>query len=98
MSDYEFQLDTGPILNSDVVMPFTDITLVRGVDSADVRETERDWEGNNGTFLDAEFEKGRRIVLQGSAYGTQDNLEAYLDSLKENWAPRRDLTSFYFQP
>lgn len=97
--DYTFKLgDTGVVLNTEAVTPFVDITRIIGFDSADARETIREWEGNDGTFMDAEFEKGRNVVLEGSLYADTDAIEMFLDSLKENWAVRRDLTPLYFKP
>lgn len=88
--DFTWRLgDTGVILNSDVTATFVDIENVKGYDSAPFRTTERDHEGDDGGFMDAEFEKGRDIVLDGTIYGSADTLESYLDSLKENWAPSR---------
>lgn len=99
--DYTYQLgDYGVILNPDDTTQdmFVDIDDVRGLDSAPFRQTERDHEGTDGSFMDAEYEKGRTIVLEGTAYARDhNNIEAFLDSLKSNWAPSRTLIPFYFQ-
>lgn len=99
LSEYTFRLDDfGVVLNPDsTVPPFVDIKDVVGLDSAEVRQTERDWEGNDGTFMDAEFEKGRGVVLTGTIYANVDDIEFYIDQLKGNWAPSRDLVKFYFK-
>jgi hypothetical protein len=98
LTEYTFRMkDDGVVLNDEVALPFVDITRVVGLDSAPVRETERDWEGNEGGFLDAEFEKGRRILLEGTAYCDLDSVEPFLDDLKENWAPSTTLQPFYFK-
>lgn len=98
-SDLTFKLsDTGVVLNTDIaVVPFIDIENVDGLDNAPYRTTERDWEGNDGSFLDAEYEKGRNVSIRGTIYCDVNQLESYLDSLKENYAPSRVLTPFYYK-
>lgn len=95
-----FQLgDAGVILNDDIVgfgHPFVDITKVGGFDSAPYRETKRDHEGQDGGFLDAEFETGRDVTLGGTVYGNGSILESYLDSLKANFAPSTSPIPLYF--
>jgi hypothetical protein len=98
LDEYTFKLgDAGLILNDSATTPFVDITRTVGFDSAMARETEREWEGNDGGFMDAEFEKARRIILEGLAYADIDALEMYLDDLKENWAVSRTLVPLYFK-
>lgn len=98
LADLTWQLDNGPILNSDVSLPFTDIETVQGFDSAPFRETQRDHEGVDGGFMDAEFETGRDIVLSGTVYATDvNNIESYLDSLKQNFAPRTSPVPLVFK-
>lgn len=94
-----FQLgSSGVVLNSDTAsLPFVDITSVKGLDSAPFRQTERDWEGNDGTFMDAQFEKGRTVVLEGTVYADSSTIESYLDQLKANYAPSPDLQQFFFK-
>lgn len=90
--------DTGVILNTDTgSLPFVDIDEVRGFDSAPFRETQRDHEGDDGGYIDAEFEKGRDLVLSGIIYANSATMETYLDSLKGNWAPSRVLIPLYFK-
>src|SRR6266487_2682760 len=95
-----FQLnDNGVILNDDLIYPntpFVDITEVSGLGNAEYRETKRDHEGNDGSFMDAEFELGREIRLKGTVYGNSAPLEPYLDDLKENFAPVTSPIPFYF--
>lgn len=97
--DFTYKLgDTGVVLNpDDITPPFVDITTLRGFDSAPIRTTERDHEGTDGGFMDAEFEKGRPIFLEGMAYADGLSVETFLDSLKENWAPSRTLVPLYFK-
>lgn len=97
--DLVFKLgNSGVELNTSVSLPFVDITKVTGLDSAPYRETQRDHEGVDGGFMDAEFERGRSIVLEGTVYADTATMETYLDSLKENYAPSRTLIPFYLQP
>jgi len=99
LSDYEFQLgDTGVRLNSGSTVPFVDISKVSGLDNAPYRETIRDHEGADGGFIDAEFEKGRDIILEGMVYGDLTNVESILDSLKLNFAPVTSPIPFYIKP
>lgn len=87
-SDYTWQLNSGVILNDDSLsLPFVDITKVSGLDSAPYRETIRDHEGQDGGFIDAEFEQGRELSLEGTAYCDVANVEPYFDTLKANYAP-----------
>jgi len=91
LSDYTFQLDGGPVINNDSTgLPFVDVTTVVGMDSAPFRETIRDHEGQDGGFIDAEFEMGRDISIEGSAYCDVNNAEDYFDDLKANFAPRTE--------
>ena len=89
LDDYEFQLsDVGITLNTDATgIPFVDITRVTGLDSAPYRETIRDHEGVDGGFIDAEFETGRDLILEGLIYCDTGNVEPFLDDLKANFAP-----------
>jgi phage-related protein len=90
--------DDGVVLNTDSSsIPFVDTYTVRGLDSAPFRETEQDWEGNDGSFLDAEFEKGRPVILEATVIADVDEMEEYLDNLKENYAPSATLVPFYFK-
>jgi len=99
MDEFEYKLgDTGTILNpTDQTVPFVDITKVKGLDSPDFRSTERDHEGVDGGFLDAEFEKMRTFTFEGRIITNHINTETFLDTLREEWAPSRTLKPFYFQ-
>ena len=99
LADYQYQLDTtGVLLNSDSLgFPFVDITKVSGLDSTPFRETIREREGQDGGFIDAEFETGRSLSVEGMVYGQVGNVETYLDSIKENWGPRTSPVPFYFK-
>lgn len=97
--DFSYMLgDNGVILNPDATtLPFVDISKVNGLDNAPYRTTERDHEGVDGGFMDAEFEKGRSVILDGTLYASGSAVESYLDSLKANFAPSRTLIPFYFK-
>jgi len=98
LNEYTFQLDAaGVTLNTDATLPFVDIERVSGLDSAPYRETLRDHEGTDGGFLDAEFEKGRDVILEGIVYADSGTIESYLDSLKENYAPVQTPIPFYLK-
>ncbi len=97
--DFTFKLgDSGIILNTDSTgLPFFDLINLAGLDSAPYRETRRDHEGTDGGFMDAEFEKGRDVVLNGEVYADGEDMEDYLDDLKANFAPSTSLVPFYFK-
>jgi hypothetical protein len=98
LDDYTFKLnDSGVVLNTDPSFPFVDIDKVVGLDSAPYRETIRDHEGTDGGFIDAEFEKGREIFLEGTAYCTIGTEETYMDSIKQNFAPVTSPIPFYYK-
>lgn len=97
--DFTYKLgDAGIVLNpNSTTLPFVDIGKINGLDSAPYRTTERDHEGTDGGFMDAEYEKGRSIVLDGTLYADAQYVEPYLDALKANYAPSRTLIPFYFK-
>jgi len=97
--DYTYQLgDAGVLLNSDLtLLPFVDIDTISGLDSPAFRESQRDHEGTDGDFLDAEFELGRDLLLSGTIYTDPNDPETYLDALRFNFAPSRTLVPFYFK-
>jgi len=97
-SDLTFQLgDTGVTLNTDSVFPFVDITQVAGLDSAPFRTSQRDHEGTDGAFIDAEFETGRDLLLTGTVYADSSTMELYLDQLVFNYQPSTVRIPFYFK-
>lgn len=97
--EYSFMFtDTGVLLNGDdEIFPFVDINRVEGLDTPDYRETFRDHEGVDGGYLDAELQKGRDIVLEGVIYCNIGQEEAFLDTLKSNFAPSRVPLPFYIK-
>lgn len=98
LDDYTFQLDSGPILNGDdTIVPFVDIDRVIGLDSAPYRETIRDHEGMDGSFIDAEFERGRDLILEGMAYTDISTVEDFMDQVKANFAPVTTPIPFVFK-
>lgn len=98
LDELTFQLgDTGVVLNDEVGSSFIDIVKVDGLDSAPYRETVRDHEGTDGGFIDAEFEKGRDIILEGTVYSNTEDIESYLDSVKSNFEPVTTPIPFYLK-
>lgn len=88
--------DDGVVLNTDPALPFVDVESVDGLDNAPYRTTERDFEGADGGFVDAQFEKIRTIVLEGTIYADSGSLESFLDTLKNNFEPSTDAFPFYW--
>lgn len=100
MEDYTFKFrDDGIVFNTDVdpLNPFIDIESITGLDNPEYRITERDREGIDGGYIDAEFEKTRAIVISGTVYATHATLEPFLEQLKANFAPSHDPYPLYFQ-
>lgn len=96
--DLTFMLgDSGVVLNSTTSLPFVDVTSVLGLDNAPYRETRREHEGTDGGFIDAEFERGRDVLINAEIYTNSSTMESYLDSLKFNYAPSRTTIPFYFK-
>lgn len=90
--------DDGVVLNTDSTsLPFVDVLRVIGLDNAPYRETERDHEGTDGGFMDAEFEKGRHVILEAEIFSDTSTMESFLDTLKANWAPSTTPLPFYFK-
>lgn len=99
MDNYSYRMgDTGTVLNPDaLVVPFVDLTKISGLDTPELRTTERDHEGVDGGFLDAEFEKMRTIVLEGQVITNGVSTHTFLDQLKSEWSAGQGLQPFYFQ-
>lgn len=100
LDDYQFQFgDTGVLLNADSnIAPFVDVMDVAGLDSAAYRTSTKDIEGFDGSVIESEFESKRTVVLSGFIYGhAHDIMEQYIDLLKENLAPSKTYTPFYFK-
>lgn len=99
MDDYSYRLgDLGTVLNPNLVVPpFVDIIEVTGLDTPELRTTERDHEGNDGGFLDAEFEKMRTLTLEGQIITNGINTWPFIDQLKREWAAGQGELPFAFQ-
>lgn len=98
LTDLTYQYtDTGIVLNSDVTLPFLDLQKVSGLDQAPLRITTRSREGIDGAFIDAQFEEGRTIVLEGIAYASTNAIEQFMDILKGNFQPTANDQPFYFK-
>ena len=93
----EFQYgDTGMLLNGSVALPFVDLTKIAGLDSTDIRSVTHDREGQNGGYLDSQYETLRTVTLEGTIYAAVTAMETYLDQLKANYAPRTTAQALYF--
>ena len=97
--DFMFQLgDDGVILNAEpYIGAFVDITRVIGLDSAPVRASVRSLEGMDGGYVDARWEEARTVILNGTVYGDEMSVEAFLDALKGNYSPTKNDQPFYFR-
>jgi hypothetical protein len=93
---YQF-LDSGQLLNGAVAVPFFDVMSIDGLDSADVTPTSLDQTGRDGGYVDALYESIRTISIEGTVYASPTALEAYLDLLKQNFAPVAVDQPFYFK-
>lgn len=99
MNDFEYRMGaSGTVLNPNAVtMPFCDITKVGGLDTPEIRTSERDHEGVDGGYLDADFEKMRVLTLEGQVITDGITAESYLDRLKGEWAVGQGVVPLYFQ-
>jgi hypothetical protein len=97
--DFMFQYeDGGVILNAEPFDgPFVDIKEVSGLDSAPIRDTQREREGMDGGFVESEFESARTIILTGTVYGEEATVEPFLDLLKANYAATRTNKPLYMR-
>lgn len=102
MDIYTFKFrDNGVVLNDDPsssIDPFIDIQDIEGLSNAEYRLTERTAEGQDGGFVDAEFEDTRTIIISGTVYSTVDGIENILETLKENYSPSNNVYPLYIQP
>lgn len=94
--DYTYQYtDTGVVLNTDASLtPFLDVLKISGLDSAPARLSTKDTEGMDGGIVEADYETIRTVVVEGTLYGTT---EAFLDTLKTNFAISTVALPFYFK-
>lgn len=99
MDNFSYRLGaSGTVLNPNApTAPFVDIIKISGLDTPELRTSERDHEGVDGGFLDAEFEKMRTIVLEGQVITNGVGTQTFLDQLKYEWAVGRGIQPFYFQ-
>jgi len=100
LDDYQLQFDdAGVLLNADDgTSPFVDVSGVTGLDSATYRTSSKDTEGIDGSIVEAEFESKRTVTVTGTIYGiTYNQMEPYVDSLKQNLAPSTTDKPFYFK-
>lgn len=98
-TDFTYQLgNSGFILNSNATTyPFVDVHNVKGLDSAPSRTSVRDRDGNEGGYVDSEFEQTRTIVLTGVLYDDVMNTEVTTDQLKGEWALSRVPIALYMR-
>jgi len=98
LDDYEYQYkDDGFALNTDVVLPFIDVSRVQGLDSPPYRLTEHVTEGRDGGYIDAEFIDPRTIIVEGMLYTDGNTIEQTMDIIKGNYKPQRQAQPFYFK-
>lgn len=97
LTDFTYQFtDAGLVLNSDasLTQPFADVARISGLDSAPARNTTKPSEGQDGGTVEADYEDIRTIVIEGTLYNVT---EAYLDTLKSNFAINPTLQPFYLK-
>jgi phage-related protein len=100
LDDFQLQFgDTGVLLNADNgLSPFVDVDTVAGLDSATFRTSSKDIEGIDGSIIEAEYESKRTITITGTVFGiTYEQMESYVDSLKQNLAPSSTDKPLYFK-
>lgn len=92
---YQF-LDTGIKLNAGAAVPFVDLDIVDGLDSAPVRQQTVAFEGADGGWIDASYQDMRTVSLEGRIYASPTALETYLDQLKANFTRNLTPQPLYF--
>lgn len=98
LQPYEYQFkDTGVKLNSNVALPFVDITQVAGLDLAPVDSIINDVDGVHGGVVYSRFTGARTIVLDGDVYATPDDADTICDSLIGNFIPDDTDYPFYYR-
>lgn len=103
LQDYEYQLeDDGVLLNPSIAdytatLPFIDIDKVSGLDSPEYRLSQRDHEGVDGGYVDAEFLTTRTIVVEGTLYADPNDADTVCDTLRYNYRPMKDTVPFYYK-
>jgi tail protein len=85
----QYCFGNGPVLNTDVSLPFVDVETVQGLDNAPVRSQTHDRDGTDGGYVDAEFETIRTVTLEGTIYTAVGAFESFMDQLKACFAPTR---------
>lgn len=95
LEQFQFE-ETGVLLNGDSTLPFVDIESIEGLDNAPYRVQTHDMEGQDGGYVDSEFESMRTVGLEGTIYASPTALETYLDSLKANFAPHTTAKPLFF--
>jgi Phage tail protein len=103
LDSYEYQYeDDGVRLNSAdagyaAALPFIDVDKISGLDSPEFRTAERDHEGVDGGYVDAEFYTTRTIVIEGILYADPSDPDTVCDQLRYNYRPVREALPFYFR-
>jgi hypothetical protein len=85
--EFRYGLDGYPLNGNTSTLPFVDFERIDGLDSAPIRSSVSDREGQHGGFATAEFEGPRTVTLEGRLYCAPSALEAELDRLKANFSP-----------
>lgn len=103
LSDYEYMFgEDGVLLNASdaghaASLPFIDVQKVEGLDSAPIRVTNRDHEGVDGGFVDAEFMQTRHITVEGILYADPDDPDEICDQLRVDFGPGQGTKPFYWK-
>jgi len=98
MSTYAFAFgDTGTVLNPDgQALPFVDITQVAGLDTAPIRSTVNERQGQDGTYIHTKYQSSRAIIMQGMVYTDPSDPDTLLNTLRQEYS-LDTIRPFYFQ-
>jgi hypothetical protein len=98
LSDYTWAFgDSGFVLNTDsMALPFVDITQVTGLDSAPLRTSTDEHQGQDGTYVDSPYMSMRTIVLSGTLYTPSADPDTLLLRLRREYTENL-VKPFYFQ-
>jgi Phage tail protein len=103
LGNYEYQFeDDGVRLNPEdaghaAVLPFIDVDKISGLDSPEFRIAERDHEGVDGGYVDAEFYRTRTVIIEGVLYADPSDPDTICDQLRYNYRPIKEALPFYFK-
>lgn len=99
LGSYEYQfMDGGVLLNgSSSILPFIDVTNVKGLDLPSIESKTSEYDGRHGGYVYAQYTSTRTIIIDANLYAATNNVDAALVPLIANFMPRENDAPFYFK-